>query len=124
MFTAGCLLLKMILFLNSMGRGAERGSSVGLLMKSHTRLLYCLKQGHLLTVIDLSCFGYGNIIYSALQKYSPTLAFFLFCGITTCNLNRFLFGFNVMDIHKTVQIGEVSFAVVLGLICTFLTNVR
>uniref|UniRef100_A0A4W5LW19 VWFC domain-containing protein n=1 Tax=Hucho hucho TaxID=62062 RepID=A0A4W5LW19_9TELE len=34
---------------------------------------------------------------SALQKYSPLLAFFLFCCITTCNLNGFLFGFHVMD---------------------------
>jgi hypothetical protein len=33
---------------------------------------------------------------------------FLFCCITTCNLNRCLFGFHVMDRHKTVQIGEVK----------------
>jgi hypothetical protein len=36
------------------------------------------------------------------------LVFFLFCCITTCNLNGFLFGFNVMNIHKIVQIGEVK----------------
>ena len=36
------------------------------------------------------------------------LAVFLFCCITTCNLNWFLFGFHVMDINKIVQIGEVK----------------
>ena len=47
-------------------------------------------------------------IYSALQKVFIPLAFFVFCCITTCNLNRFLFGFHVMDIHKIVQIGEIK----------------
>jgi hypothetical protein len=27
----------------------------------------------------------------------------LFCFITTCNLNGFLFGFHVMDMHKIVK---------------------
>jgi hypothetical protein len=47
--------------------------------------------------------------YSALQKYSSPMVFYLFCCITTCNLNRFLFVFHVMDTHKIVQIGEVKF---------------
>jgi hypothetical protein len=47
----------------------------------------------------------------ALQKYSSPLAFSLFCGITTCNLNGFLFGFHVMDVHKMVQIGEVKWKI-------------
>ena len=43
-----------------------------------------------------------------LAKVFTPLAFFLFCCITTCNLNLFLFGFHVMEIHKIVQIGEVK----------------
>jgi hypothetical protein len=46
--------------------------------------------------------------YSALQKYSFPLAFFLFCCITTWIINGFLFGFHVTDIDKIVQIGEVK----------------
>jgi hypothetical protein len=46
--------------------------------------------------------------YSALQKYSSPLVFFIFCYITNCNLNVFLFGFHVMDIHNIVLIGEVK----------------
>uniref|UniRef100_A0A8C8MH78 Protein kinase domain-containing protein n=1 Tax=Oncorhynchus tshawytscha TaxID=74940 RepID=A0A8C8MH78_ONCTS len=47
--------------------------------------------------------------YSALQKYSSPLVFILFCCITTCNLNGFLFGFHVMDILTIVQIVEGKF---------------
>ena len=47
-------------------------------------------------------------VIQCLPKYSPHLAFFLFCCITTCYLNGFLFGFHVIDIHKIVQIGEVK----------------
>ena len=43
-----------------------------------------------------------------LAKVFTPLAFFLFCFIATCNLNGFLFGFLVVDIHKIVQIGEVK----------------
>ena len=39
-----------------------------------------------------------------LAKYSSPLAFFLFCCITTCHLNRFFFAFHVMDIHKIDKI--------------------
>ena len=39
-------------------------------------------------------------MYSALQKYSPPLAFHLFCYIPTCNLNVFKSFFYVMDLHK------------------------
>ena len=58
----------------------------------------------------LSCDLTSNLtcVYSAMQKHSPLLAFFLFCCITTCNLNRFLFGCHAMDRHKIVQIGEVK----------------
>jgi hypothetical protein len=41
------------------------------------------------------------------KVFIPLVCFLLSC-ITTCNLNGFLFGFHVMDIHKIVQIGEVK----------------
>ncbi|KAM9537119.1 coatomer subunit zeta-1 isoform 1-T1 [Salvelinus alpinus] len=46
------------------------------------------------------CFQRQTSHYGVQQKYSSPLAFFLFCCITTCNLNGCLFGFHVMDIHK------------------------
>jgi hypothetical protein len=58
------------------------------------------------TVEYIVCLLVKVWIYSALQMYSSPLVFFLFCCITTCNLNGFLF--NAMNIHKIVQIGEVK----------------
>ena len=66
---------------------------------------------NLLLACDIFVFqtlGLFYTLYSALQNYSSPLAFFLFGCITTCNLNRFLLVFHVMDIHKIVQIGEVK----------------
>lgn len=71
MFTAGCLLLKMILFQSSV----ERESSAGLLMMSHTRLFYNLKQGLVLTLIVLFCIGYVNIMYYVLVLPSVGLLY-------------------------------------------------
>jgi hypothetical protein len=50
-----------------------------------------------------------NSIVQCLTKVFIPIAVFLFCCITTCNLNRFLFGFHVMDMQKIVQIGGVKF---------------
>jgi hypothetical protein len=50
--------------------------------------------------------------YRALQKYSSTLVFFLFCCITICNLHGFLFGFHAMDKNCPnwwSEIGEVCY---------------
>jgi hypothetical protein len=54
-------------------------------------------------VPSLSPNGILEVEYSALQKYSSPLAFSLFCCITTCNLNPFLFGFHVMDMNSTTE---------------------
>jgi hypothetical protein len=42
------------------------------------------------------------------ERIHPPWRFSIFCCITTCNLNGFLIGFHVMDIHKIVKIGKVK----------------
>uniref|UniRef100_A0A8C7FSQ5 phosphatidate phosphatase n=1 Tax=Oncorhynchus kisutch TaxID=8019 RepID=A0A8C7FSQ5_ONCKI len=78
-------------------------SSYGGLCEVVDHVFPLLIRGH---VSDISCpdtFSQFTYWREQLPQYSPTLAFFLFCCITTCNLNVFLFGFNVMDIHKMVK---------------------
>ena len=70
-----------------------------------TETFHCIQSNvSFLPGVFFSVFPY----YTALQKYSSPLRFFLFSCITICNLNIFFIGFRVMDINKIVQISEVK----------------